>query len=151
VIHGGDQQMTRGQSMRRARTAAGFTDPAQFARLMGVEMAALIAWEADIESPTEEHVQSFAQLVGIEPSTLVPGDAPQRSQGICRAVDLVPDGGQAEVLEEVGMPRALWRDSETWLGFLRLAQAVADLDALQITMLSENAESCVTLPHAQSE
>jgi len=140
------ERMTRGQSMRRARSAAGFSDPAKFARLMGVEMAALIAWEADIESPTDEHLQRFAQLAGIEPSGLVPGDAPQRSQGICRAVDLVPDAGQAEALEQVGMPRALWRDSETWLGFLRLAQAVADLNAAQITMLAENAESCVTRP-----
>ena len=130
--------------MRRARTAAGFTDPPEFARLMGVGMAALLAWEADIESPADEHLQRFAQLAGIEPSDLVPGDAPQRSQGICRAVDLVPDAGQAETLEQVGMPRALWRDSETWLGFLRLAQAAADLHAGQITMLAENAETCLT-------
>ena len=129
--------------MRDARNQAGLTDEEQFAETMGVPLATLRAWEADIEAPTDDELQRFAQLIGADPaalSHLASGLAPR---GICRPVDLVPASAQAEVLEQVGLPRELWSDSDRWVAFLRLTRAAARLSPEELSRLADRVEVCL--------
>lgn len=135
--------MTLGQLMRAARTDAGHVDDAEFADRMDVALATLWAWEADIQRPAEEQLRRFAELTDTDPDAFIALDRGAAPQGICRAVDLVPEEHQAEVLDQVGLPPALWASPERWVAFLRLAQAAAELDAHQVSVLAGNAESCV--------
>lgn len=142
--------MTLGQRMRTARADAGHVDDAEFADRMDVGLATLRAWEADIQRPAEEELRRFAELTDTEPEVFIALDRGGAAQGICRAVDLVPEEHQAEALDQVGLPRALWDSPERWVAFLRLAQAAAELDAHQVSLLAGNAESCV-IEHADDE
>lgn len=135
--------MTIGQRLRDARKKAGRTDDEQFADQMGVSVATLKAWEAEIEPPSDEHLQRFAQLTGIDAATLSHLASAAAPKGICSPVDLVPDSSQAEVLEQVGLSRDLWTDSERWVAFLRLTRAAADLSPDEISRLAERAEACL--------
>lgn len=140
--------MTMGQRMRQARQQAGLTDDEQFAERLGVTIATLRAWEADIEPPSDEQLQRFAELTGVDGATLshlARGAAPR---GICSPVDLVPDRSQAEILEQVGLSRDLWTDSDRWVAFLRLSQATATLSPEEISRLADTAEACVTIPES---
>jgi transcriptional regulator with XRE-family HTH domain len=129
--------------MREARRQAGLTDDEQFAERVGVTVATLKAWEADIEPPSDEQLQRFAQLTGIDAETLSHLASDAAPKGICRPVDLVPDGRQAEVLEQVGLSRELWSDSDRWVAFLRLTRAAGNLSAEEISRLADRAEACV--------
>jgi transcriptional regulator with XRE-family HTH domain len=83
--------MSLGRELRHARIDAGHDDEAAFSDMLGISVATLRAWEADIQRPGDEDVEQFAQATGMDPnalSHLAHDDAPQ---GICRAVDLVPD------------------------------------------------------------
>lgn len=144
--------MTRGQRLRRARTGAG-REVEELATAVGVPAATLLAWEADIESPSADEMARLAAELGVEVSALEVPAPPGGAQGICRAVDLTPDESQAETLEQVGLPSRLWRDADTWVAFLRLANAAAKLSDEQLSMLAHNAESSVgramgPLPHS---
>lgn len=135
--------MTIGQRMRRAREQAGFTDEEQFAERLGVTTAVLRAWEADIETPSDEQLQRFVEATGIEAATLSHLTRDAAPTGICRPVDLVPDSSQAEILEQVGLPRDLWSDSDRWVAFLRLTRATATLSPDEISRLADSAEACL--------
>lgn len=135
--------MTLGRRMRRARIDAGYSDVVQFGEALEVSPATLMAWEADIQRPSDDLLERFAELTGVDVQELA-SLASSVPQGICRAVDLVPDETQAQVLDEVGIPRALWDDPDRWVAFLRLAQAAAEMSPTQITLLSRNAESCIS-------
>lgn len=135
--------MTIGQRMREIRTQAGFTDDEHFAGLIGVSVPTLRAWEADIEPPSDEQLQRFAEVTGTDAATLshLAGSAAQK--GICSPVDLVPDHSQAEILEQVGLSRELWSDPDRWVAFLRLTRAAAGLSPEEISRLADNAEACL--------
>ncbi|NLO07527.1 MAG: helix-turn-helix transcriptional regulator [candidate division WS1 bacterium] len=135
--------MTLGQRMREARRRAGETNDGVFAGEMGITVATLWAWEADIEEPTQEQLARFAELVGEDAAAFAGAVASEMPQGICRAIDLVPDREQAEVLEEVGLPPELHASAEAWIAFLRLARAAARMSPEAISTLAENAEACV--------
>ena len=135
--------MTIGQRMRQAREDAGLTDDEQFAAQMGVSVATLRAWEADVESPSTEDLERFAELTDADSEALTHLAGGAAPKGICRPVDLVPDDSQAEVLEQVGIPRQLWEDSDRWVGFLRMARAASELSADEISRLADNAEACL--------
>lgn len=136
--------------MREARTRAGFTDDEAFAERMGVTVVTLRAWEADIEPPSDEQLQRFAELTGIDAAALSHLAAGAAQKGICSPVDLVPDRSQAEILEQVGLPRDLWSDSDRWVAFLRLTRAAADLSAGEISRLADRAEACLLEPDSTS-
>lgn len=139
--------MTRGQRLRQVRSAAR-REVDELAAVLELPAATLLAWEADIESPSAEQLARLAAELGVEPGALeVLGPTP-RAQGLCRAVELTPDPGQAEVLEQVGLPRSLWRDADTWVAFLRLAEAAAKLSGERLSALAHNAESCVAADRA---
>lgn len=129
--------------MQQAREEAGFTDEEDFAVRLGVTIGTLRAWEADIEPPSDEQLQRFAELTGIDAAALshLAGDAAPK--GICRPVDLVPDREQAEILEQVGLSRELWSDSERWVAFLRLTRAATSLSPEEISVLADRAEACI--------
>ncbi|MGI5818491.1 MAG: helix-turn-helix domain-containing protein [Armatimonadota bacterium] len=135
--------MTIGQRLNQARIRAGFTDEKQFAERLGVSVAMLTAWEADIEAPSDEQLRRFAALAGIDAETLPHLVSAPAPSGICRPVDLVPDSSQAEILEQVGLPRELWGDSDRWVAFLRLTRAAAELSAEEISRLADRAETCL--------
>ena len=135
--------MTIGQRMKQARQQAGFEDEEQFAEEMGVPLAKLRAWEADIEPPSDEQIQRFAELTEIEAGALSHLARDSAPKGICRPVDLVPDSSQAEILEQVGLSRELWSDSDRWVAFLRLTRAAADLSSDEISRLADSAEACL--------
>lgn len=146
--------MTRGQRLRQARTGARREVDA-LAAALGVPAATLLAWEADIESPSAEQLARLAAELGVEIAALEAPVSPGGAQGICRAVDLTPDPNQAETLEQVGLPARLWRDADTWVAFLRLADAAAKLSDEQLSLLAHNAETCVSrgagpLPHSDA-
>jgi len=129
--------------MREARQKAGFTDEEQFAARMGVTLAKLRAWESDIEAPSDEELRRFTEIIEVDPETLSHLAGDPAPQGICRAVDLIPDRSQAEILEQVGLPRELWSDSDRWVSFLRLTRAAADLSSEEISRLADGAEACL--------
>lgn len=135
--------MTRGERLREVRTQAR-REVEELALALGLPAATLLAWEADIESPSAAELEQLAVALGVEPSELVVPGPPGGAQGICRAVDLTPTPDQAEALEQVGLPPSLWRDADTWVAFLRLAQAAAQLTGEQLSALAHNAETCVT-------
>ncbi len=135
--------MTRGQRLRQARTQAR-REAEELAAAVGVPAATLLAWEADIESPSAAELERLAAALAVDPSDLSVPVPPGGAQGICRAVDLTPTPDQAEVLEQVGLPASLWRDADTWLAFLRLAEAAAKLTGAQLSALAHNAEGCVS-------
>ncbi|MGD9497868.1 MAG: helix-turn-helix domain-containing protein [Armatimonadota bacterium] len=133
--------MTLGQMLQRARLQAHADDPEVFAGRLGVPVTTLIAWEADLQRPTPQQLRRFAALAEVDVEALLRADAEHSPQGICRAVDLLPDDREREVLEQVGIPSSLWQNSEKWLAFLRLAGAATELDAEDITALADHAES----------
>lgn len=135
--------MTIGQRMRQAREDAGMTEDEEFAEQMGVTVATLRAWESDVEAPSDEHLQRFAELTGVDGAALTHLTGSAAPKGICRPVDLVPDRSQTEVLEQVGVPRELWDDSDGWVAFLRLSRAAAKLSSEEISRLADNAEACL--------
>lgn len=135
--------MTIGQQIRQARAKAGLTDDEQLARRLGVSVATLRAWEAEVEAPTDEQFERFAELAHLDEGALPRLAEARVPKGICSPVDLVPDSGQAETLEQVGLPPELWRDPHRWVAFLRLAAAATDLAADEISRLAVRAESCV--------
>jgi transcriptional regulator with XRE-family HTH domain len=137
------QRMTIGQRMQQAREEADFTDEDDFADRLGITVATLRAWEADIQPPSDEQLQRFAELVGIDAATLSHLARDAAPKGICRPVDLVPDREQAEILEQVGLSRELWTDSERWVAFLRLTRAAATLSPAEISRLADRAETCI--------
>jgi len=134
--------MTRGQRLRQLRTEAR-REVEELAAALGLPTATLLAWEADIESPSAGELDRLAAALGVEPAELEAPRPPGGAQGICRAVDLTPTPGQAEALEQVGLPAVLWRDADTWVAFLRLAEAAAKLTDEQLSLLAHNAEACV--------
>lgn len=134
--------MTIGQRMREAREQARLTEEDAADRLE-ISVATLRAWEADVETPSDEQLQRFAELTDMDGETLshlATGPAPQ---GICGAVDLVPTSSQAQALEQVGLPRELWHDPDRWVAFLRLADAASALSADEISRLAHGAEACL--------
>ncbi|MFO8081440.1 MAG: helix-turn-helix transcriptional regulator [Armatimonadota bacterium] len=135
--------MTIGQRMQQARKKAGFTDEEDFAGRLGVTVPTLRAWEADIEPPSDEQLQRFAELTGIDAAALSHLARDAAPKGICRPVDLVPDSEQGEILEQVGLSRELWSDSERWVAFLRLTRAATTLSAEEISRLADRAEACL--------
>jgi len=135
--------MTIGQRIQQARKQADFTDDRHFADEMGVSLATLRAWEGDIETPSDEHLQRFAELTQIDAETLSHLAGDPAPQGICRPVDLVPDASQAEILEQVGITRELWSDSDRWVAFLRLTRAAGNLSSEEISRLADSAEACL--------
>jgi len=135
--------MTIGQRLNQARMTAGFTDEQQFAERLGVTVATLRAWEADIETPSDEQLEQFAELTGIASTTLSHLLSAPAPSGICRPVELVPDRSQAEVLEQVGLARELWSDADRWVAFLRLTRAAASLSPEEISRLADGAEACL--------
>lgn len=146
--------MTRGQRLRQARIGAR-REVDELAAASGLPAATLLAWEADIESPSAEQLARLATELGVDVSALDAPAPPGGAQGICRAVDLTPDPSQAETLEQVGLPARLWRDPDTWVAFLRLADAAAKLSDEQLSLLAHNAETCVSrgagpLPHSDA-
>ncbi len=134
--------MTIGKRLRRARRETGLTDD-QLAEELGVEVSTLRAWELEVETPSDEQLQRLAELVNMDGETLSHLAASPAPQGICSAVDLVPDRSQAEALEQVGLPPELWDDPDRWVAFLRLAAAAADLSPDEISRLAREAETCV--------
>lgn len=143
--------MTRGEYLRRLRTDAGL-EVEDIAARLGVSVATVLAWEADIETPEADQLERLAEALGVDAATFNAATDVPVAQGICRAVDLVPDATQAEILEEVGLPPALWRDDDTWVAFLRLAEVAATLSPDQVSALAHQAEICVAqsnppLPH----
>jgi transcriptional regulator with XRE-family HTH domain len=135
--------MTIGKRIRNARKKAGLTDDEQFAEQMGVTVATVRAWEAEIEPPSDEQLQRFAELTGVDAASLSPIASGAAPKGICSPVDLVPDSSQAEALEQVGLSRDLWSDSDRWVAFLRLTRAAADLSPEEISRLADRAEACI--------
>jgi len=135
--------MTIGQRIKQAREQAGFQDEEQFAEAMGVTVAVVRAWEADIEPPSDEQLQRLAEVTGVEAGALSHLAREAAPKGICRPVDLVPDSSQAEILEQVGLSHDLWTDSDRWVAFLRLTHATAKLSSDEISRLADSAEACV--------
>lgn len=135
--------MTIGQRLREAREQAGHHDEKSFCELMEITVATLRAWEANIERPSDEQLERFAALTGIDAAPLSHLAHQESAQGICSAVELIPERAQAEVLEQVGIPPVLWASEDVWVAFLRVARASAAMSAEELTLLAEHSEACV--------
>lgn len=136
--------MTLGQQIRRARRDAGLTDDEQFARDLGVTVATLYAWQADIEVPSDEQLRHIAELTALDPTALTHLAREVAPSGICSPVDLVPSSEQSDILLQVGLPKELWGDPDRWVAFLRLARAASTLSPEEMSLLAEHAEACVS-------
>jgi transcriptional regulator with XRE-family HTH domain len=134
--------MTIGKRIREARGEADMTEE-QFADQLGVSPATLKAWEAEVQTPSDEQLQRFAEVAGIDAGALSHLARSPAPKGICSPVDLVPDSAQAEALEQAGLPRELWQHPDRWVAFLRLSAAAADLSPDDLSRLSHRAEACV--------
>ena len=135
--------MTIGAKIREARAQAGFADEEQFAEKMGITEATLGAWEANIETPSDEQLQRLVEATGADPAALSHLTGAAAPKGICSPVDLVPSPAQAEVLEQVGLSPDLWRDADRWVAFLRLTRAAGRLSPEELSRLAKRAEVCV--------
>ena len=135
--------MTLGQQIAKARRRAGLTDDEQFAAQLGITVATLHAWEAEIEVPSGEHLQRLAAATGLDVEALSHLARVAAPSGICSPVDLVPSSAQADVLEQVGLPGELWRDADRWIAFLRLARSASSLSPEEISLLADRAEACL--------
>lgn len=139
--------VTLGQQIQEARRRTGLTDDEHFADRLGVSVATVKAWEAEIETPSDEQLQRLAELTGLDAAALSHLARAAAPKGICSPVDLVPSHSQAEVLEQVGVPRELWRDADRWVAFLRLTRAAATLSPAELSLLADRAEACVLDTH----
>ena len=135
---------TIGERLRQARLDAGYHDEAAFSDRLGITRATLQAWEANLQRPGDDQLECFAEITGADATSLSHLAHREAPQGICSAVDLIPDRGQAEVLEQVGIPPQLWASEDTWVAFLRITRAAADLSAEEISLLAEHSEACIT-------
>jgi len=135
--------MTLGQQIAKARRRAGLTDDEQFAAQLGITVATLRAWEAEIEVPSDEHLERLAAATGLDATALSHLARVAAASGICSPVDLVPTRSQADVLEQVGLPRELWYDADRWVAFLRLTRSASSLSAEEISLLADRAEACL--------
>lgn len=145
--------MTRGERLHQLRIQSG-REIEDVAAALGVSPATLLAWEADIESPSAEQLTRLAAELGVDRSAFDEEEIAVATQGICQAVDLTPEPQQAEILEQVGLLPQLWRDAETWVAFLRLAAAASKLSTERLLALAQHAESCVApdaslFPHSE--
>jgi transcriptional regulator with XRE-family HTH domain len=147
--------MTYGERLRQLRIQNG-REIEDIAAALGVSPATLLAWEADIESPSAEQLTQLAAELGVDRSAFDAEKIAGVTQGICQAVDLTPEPQQAEILEQVGLPPQLWRDADTWVAFLRLAAAASKLNTERLLALAQHAETCVAsdtspLPHSRKQ
>ena len=100
--------MTRGERLHQLRIQSG-REIEDVAAALGVSPATLLAWEADIESPSAEQLTRLAAELGVDRSAFDEEEIAVATQGICQAVDRPPSRSRPKSLSKLALPPAMAR------------------------------------------